>query len=220
MREYCNLTKLWDDYVSKNELARSFLSNETHCCLSVPSLTEFARVYEDNKGRRGAGAAFSERVFSYWIAKELFEHNVPLKVRIDDKISIELSGEIGSIPKVIDFSFKRGSGPCVYIEFKCNIDMVEKDLFKFYLMKRKHSEIVTSIFIWERSDHWEYAKGGLSQYARLLKDAQANGFLDRHFYFPIYDRNKEPILDEIIELEIAQFREFLHGHLTNTERTN
>lgn len=219
MREYCNLTELWDDYASKNELAKSFLSNETHCCLSVPSLTKFAKIYEENKGR-GAGAKFSERVFSYWIAKELFEYNVPLKVRIDDEISIELSGEIGSIPKKIDFSFKRGSGPRVYIEFKCNIDMVEKDLYKFYLMKRDDDEIVTSIFIWERSDNWEYAKGGPSQYARLLEDAQASGFLDRYFYFPIYDRNEESILDGRIELGIAKLSEFLHGRLTHTERAN
>ena len=215
MPEYSSIEELWNKYVCDNRLAKNFL--ERHRCLSVASLREFAEKYEKNKRGSEGGAKFSERVFSYWIAKELFEYDASSRVRIHDNREIRLHDKT-TVDKRIDFSFQRGSGPRVYIEFKCNIDMVEKDLFKFYLMKRNKCEIVTSIFIWERCDKWEYAKGGPSQYARLLEDTQAHGFLDEYFYFPIYDRNEEHIVDGRIKDEITKFCKFLHDPLPRRQR--
>jgi len=87
MREYSSLEALSDEYVCDNRLAKKFL--EKHRCLSVASLRKFAEKYEKNKGSEG-GAKFSERVFSYWIAKELFEYDVSSRVRIHDNREIRL----------------------------------------------------------------------------------------------------------------------------------
>jgi len=216
LKKPLNLQEYWQNYVSTNKHAKSFLTDKQNCYLLVASIEKFADIYESQKLDKTAGAKFSERVFSYWTIKELLKNNVSLSVKIHDNIQISIGDD--SITKKIDFSFQKNCGSRVYyIEFKCNIDMIEKDLYKFYLMKCYNSNhnFVTSMFIWERSDSRSYARGGLSQYALLLKDAKTNGFLDEYFFFPIYDRKEECILNERIEQEIEKFNYFLHSSIVS-----
>lgn len=205
----------YQEYISQNNDVINFLNNQNYCSLSVDSLRAFAERY-NNLQRRG-GAKFSERVFIYWTVKKLLQNNVSLNVKIHDKFNIPILPveENIEVPKIIDFSFQCNNSSRVYIEFKCNIDMVEKDLYKFYLMKRNNHNpsIITSIFIWERVDHWKYANGNHGQYALLLNDAKVKGSLDEFFYFPVYDRNNKYINDEIIEHKINIFSNFLCEHL-------
>lgn len=189
-------------YVNQNDEAGQFLKKNRE--LSPKSFGKFAVKYNDLGKQRG-GAKFSERIFTSWTTAVLREANFPGPVSIHHTYSI---GNIecddrSPLEKRIDFYFQSGKRK-VCIEFKCNIDNIEKDLYKFWLIKRngQNPDVVTVLLIWEAEDHWEYKKGGLSQYAKLLQDAEGNKILNAYFYLPQGN-------DAKIEENIDMYKTFL-----------
>ena len=117
-----------DQYINRNELAKKFLKD--HQLLSYDYLCAFAKMYEkrDVGGRKQGSAKFSERVFSYWTMKIIKEktcntHYSPKNVQL-------LCSNMR-----FDFFFESERNKRVFIEFKCNIDNIEKDLYKFFLLQ-------------------------------------------------------------------------------------
>jgi len=100
MKEFRNIDDFTTDYVAQNSDACQFV--EQYPRLGIKTLLAFSENYYS--GKKSKGAKFSERVFSYWLYKEI-EHLNPL-VRTQDNLSFILPlEEKPKINKPVDFSF-------------------------------------------------------------------------------------------------------------------
>jgi len=201
MSKYKSLEELKKNHIDKVPLAKKFLNDNSNKSLTYKSLRAFFDEYETAKknGKKEGGAKFSERVFSYWTMKNLKKNGSYPEVTIQHRHQIKLhsiKGEEAYVTKKFDFSFEGATNKKVFIEFKCNIDNIEKDLYKFFLLKGDKSikNSVTAIVIFEGEDNWKNKRkknnGELSGYAKLLQDSKAKELLDEYFYFPINNKRK------------------------------
>jgi len=211
---FYTIQEMQNEYINNNELANGFLNNHNNQALSYNSLRAFAGLYEerDQNGRRMGSAGFSERVFSYWTMRQL-ENNgnyTPVDIQYNHEIELRDDEDIlGTVRKRFDFSFVGLDDRRIIIEFKCNIDNVEKDLYKFYLLKRENlnaNRFVTALLVWEVENNWLDRNGNLGQYARLIRDAKVSGFLDEYFYFAVEDDEQN------IDQEIRGYAGFLQNY--------
>jgi hypothetical protein len=185
-----NLKEMKDEYINQNALARIFLQDRK--ILSINSLCAFFRKYEekDKNGKKKGSASFSERVFSYWTMKIL--NGKPCETHYSTQ-----NGQPLVHNKKFDFFFEGKGKKKVFIEFKCNVDNIEKDLYKFWLLKRDRDKadknIITALVIWEGNDNSKRKKiDEDSSYMKLLKDASVKkrNILNKYFYFPINNSKK------------------------------
>jgi len=196
-----------------NSKVSDFFKKKENRELTVNSLKAFGRNYEYWKKSKESGAKFSERIFTYWIIQELKTRGFKearLRKRYDVPIRIPTgNGKTEEITKVIDFCFIDKDGKEIYIEYKCNIDLVEKDLYKFYLIKRyKEQKPTTVLLIWEIRNNWnDKKKNEPSQCANLLINAKAERILDEYFYLPISDKNK-------LREQVFDFKRFIESKTT------
>jgi hypothetical protein len=84
---------------------------------------------------------------------------------------------IGTIKKWFDIVVEV-RGKTTLVEIKKNIDNVEKDLFKFILLKHspKGHEYRKIMVIWEEEDR-------SGSYAKILEFAKSKNWIDEWFYF-------------------------------------
>ncbi len=181
MTEYRNISDLKNGYIAQNDDALKFVND--YPLLTFESLLIFGKVYGCGKNRAGKlGSKFSERVFSYWIFNEIKQFNPIVKTQA--KIFLPLNNR--QVRKDVDLS-------CEYcdtqylIEFKANLDMVEKDLFKFWLFQElgQHDNSIKLMYIWECGDGRFDKNGEDNQYLSLLKYARDRKIIDEFFYFPM-----------------------------------
>ena len=216
MHKFDSLHKLRSHIEEGNRNVGNFLKEKENTELNANSFGTFVKEYEHLKGQEQSGSKFSERIFAYWIMREL-EEGVTLtlheKIEISPIAEGTSKGLEASVPKVIDYFINGKDNAGVFIELKKNIDNIEKDLYKFYLMKKsKYSDSNTVLLIWENEDHWKDRKSGnLSQYAILLEDAEYYRILDRHFYLSNTDTSKRRTDDITRRLEdqISKLKKFL-----------
>jgi hypothetical protein len=183
MREFNDLNELQQNYINENPQAANFLDQSARTELSSNSFGNFIETYTQRRERRG-GSAFSERVFSYWIMKILLDANFTPPFFVHKEIDVVLGyGQNTPVRKKIDFSFNRNNGNPVFIELKCNIDLIEKDLYKFFLMQSHNVNGEKLILIWEDEDRRQDQNQQPNQYIRLLNDAKHSSYLNEYFYF-------------------------------------
>jgi len=191
-------------YIAGNNEARQFLAQNQRLC--VASLRAFKEKYYS--GKSSLGAKFSERVFIYWLYKEV-ERFSPT-VRPQDKLPLILQLRDGEaeMEKRVDLSLEYG-GRKIIVELKTNIDMIEKDLYKLYLCHRfgPNEHIEKVLLVWEVKDN-RFNRGGTdSQYYSLIKLAQHDGVLDKFIYLPIEPESEGGFLEE----QLDELRSFLAG---------
>ena len=201
------------DDEEKNGRPRSFI--EEHPKLCIESLKAFKKKYypEDKNNPKGKGkplgAKFSERVFSYWLYKEVEEFDPTIESQKELVIKlpfIKPLTQLGNpenevkIKKTPDLYLQYNNRK-ILVEFKTNIDMVEKDLYKFWLYKRHGNpdkEIL--FFIWEGEDNRFYKRGNRSesQYHSMLRLA-VRDTIDEFVYFPIAENFDKEVLNHALE---------------------
>ena len=121
----------------------------------------------------------------------------------DNKLEIKRQYEfpliINGVSKLFDLYLKKTNNSSALIEFKCNIDMIEKDLFKFIYCKTESNKV---LFIWEVFDHRKTASGNPSSYLKMLEYFERNKNI-KYFYFPLLrdKKDKQDIPDEEITKE-------------------
>lgn len=168
------IDKLFDG----NEYASTFVAK--YPIISADSFQAFGKWYWDTQFPRGAGAKFSERVFTYWIYKVVGEMQTKvLETHYQCKLIIP------TVIKDIDLYIKTEQSETL-IEFKCNIDMIEKDLFK--LMHLNEPGKRKCLFIWEKHDSSTNRDGEDSSYMKLLKFFSSEKYGIDYFYFPLSRR--------------------------------
>lgn len=214
---YKSSAELRENYVKKNCDADKFLITHERIC--PMSLIEFKREYykeyrdetEGKKSRSSLGAKFSERVFAYWLFRELEDVGHQEGVSVHKKVRVTaVTSE--KIDYIIDFSFQNKHRN-YYIEFKCNIDNIEKDLYKFSRIHDRwregelgSEEPIKVLFVWEREDNsYKYRSGERRKDAVLLEDAKCTGILDDYFYFPC----EKELMATKLESEVARLTKFL-----------
>ena len=189
------------DYVGGNDDAKYFISQYPQ--IGIDSLKAFKRKYYED---RPLGAKFSERVFSYWLYKEVeeFSPTIERQKKLEIKLPLEPSGvsenEV-NIKKTPDLYLQYNNRK-ILVEFKTNIDMVEKDLYKFCLYKEYgDSDKEVLFFIWEREDNRFYKRGKRpeSQYHSMLRLAVDDSVIDEFVYFPIAEELDEEVLNDALE---------------------
>lgn len=184
-REY--LRRVIAKYINANEAATAFLNTEANRTLSEEAFVAFAEEYQ----QPDRGAKFSERVFTYWICREFESNGIGIKYcpQLRRKTNIE------SVEKIYDLVIKAGDLEIMF-EFKCNIDMVEKDIFKYMITSTIKNKTLKVLFVWERIGHANIG------YTEILNYALAQNWIDKYFYFPIYknkdDKHPHPSLKEAI----------------------
>ena len=175
------------DYVNENLIAQNFI--QKHECLTECNLIDFEREYA-LKGKEG-GAKFSERVFAYWL---YVEFNKIEQSQIEYIPHFRKLTRIDGVSKNYDFVVKTQRATNIF-EFKCNIDMVEKDIFKFFISDPNANRI---LLIWEAFDNSLTSSCEEGSYLKLLKFAKSNEWLTDYFYLPVYkDRLKKNVNDKI-----------------------
>lgn len=197
------MNNYFSEYIGRNSHAESFVKN--HKVLTVNSFFEFSKWYWDKSkfGPKGAGSKFSERVFASWVYNHLEGDKELEEISMQHKMPLIVPG----VKKQVDLYLKTQRGSLL-IEFKCNIDMVEKDLFKFSLSKSKSEKV---IFIWEMQDNMYSANGDDSSYLKLLKYFKKK-YNIYYFYFPVNNRlGSKSDAAKYLSIEIERFHEYLDG---------
>ncbi|MCX5718219.1 MAG: hypothetical protein NTW44_07985 [Nitrospirae bacterium] len=116
---------------------------------------------------------------------------------------MKINGAKNIIKKDADLFIKSNRNEII-IEFKCNIDMIEKDLFKLMLAPRKYKKI---LFIWEKRDNSKKAKSDKeSSYITILKYAKEKKWIDEYFYFPLLGKNGRKVAPSRLKKEIEKFK--------------
>lgn len=188
------------------EESRNFLNEFP--MFSAEAARAFCDTYYEGEGTKGTkGSKYSERVFKNWISNALQN-----KISDEEKISksgLKIGGEVISDSKKPDMYIKRNSdGKRVLIEFKCNIDMVEKDLFKIYFNSDNDCKYI--LFIWEHHDHSKSRRNPneYSSYLKILnsfkKHALSQGINFDFIYMPIYTDENETAKNGDVEEKFNQ----------------
>ncbi len=114
------------------------------------------------------------------------------------KLEITLENVPKPIAKIIDIKFETLNSVFL-VEIKKNIDLVEKDLFKWYLMKtcewkpKNGKQHKTVELIWE-----ENKMSDNCQYLCLLKYAKSQNWIDDYFYLT---KEQESFIEQLKGLE-------------------
>jgi hypothetical protein len=152
------------------------------------------------------GAKTSERFFQIFLCHILESLNCqptitrhhPLNIMLDAEREIEKRCRIDLR---IDMN-----ATTIFIELKKNIDLIEKDLFKWFLITKepsvqRHHKLQ---IIWEREDRSRDKRSGKpNQYQQLLKYAVLNGWIDDYFYLT-YDTFDDTV---------RKLRDFFQTHM-------
>ena len=204
MRQFHTIDDFRKRYVADNKIANQFVTDNNQ--ISVLSLKAFKDKYYSKKP--SLGSSFSERVFSYWLYKEV-EQFTPLVIRTQEILLITLPlGTEVQVKKSVDLSLEYNNGK-TFIEFKTNIDMIEKDLYKFYLHHRfsKDEQSKKLLFVWESTDSRFYKSGSDSQYFSLLNLALQDRVIDEFIYLPIDP--DDPLNEDFLVKELGKLKNFL-----------
>jgi hypothetical protein len=177
-----------------------FLRN--HPKFSADSARKFADKYYDSKSEGKLGSKFSERIFVKWILNALEGEIDRNNIKTHFPFSLMLDGKEITDGKKADLYIKRGDTE-VLIEFKCNIDNIEKDLFKFVFSDKKYKKI---LFIWEGWDKSENQNGEDSSYLKILKAFENPPYKIDYVYLPVYEKNKRELT---LDLE-KRFKELIN----------
>ena len=189
MQEFQSIQMLLDSYVAEDKSASKFLASKANQKLSVASVRRFINEYwyANDKQR---DKKFSERVLSCWVMNELIFRGFKNSVRTQEQISVPLKGISTSencIIKEIDFSTSVNQKKILF-EFKCHIDLVEKDLYKYQLLQEclPKEKFYTFLIVWDWNDKWFDKEGKVCQYGKLLEYSKAQGCLNEFLYLPGY----------------------------------
>lgn len=163
-----------DKFVRQNDYAFKFVTE--HPTISAESFQAFNDWYWAEEFPRGAGAKFSERVFTYWIYKAVKDMQPKVFTHYQCKLIIP------TVIKDVDLYIETTRSKTL-IEFKCNIDMIEKDLFK--LMHLNEPKKRKCLFIWEVYDNSKNRHDEDSSYMKLLKFFSDDKYGIDYFYFPL-----------------------------------
>ena len=193
------------NYIKENEKADAFLKNGMD--LQPETFYKFLEQYEELE--KSGGSKFSERVFAGWLETLLGE-----KAVLEPHKKIE--SVIPNVYKNYDFLVSLGSLKII-IELKCNIDMIEKDIFKFVITPSSPSaEIIKILLVWEKWDNSKARNGDLSSYMKIANHAKEKGWINAFFYLRGYDRKSmcectEKSMCECTELkkEINDMKEYI-----------
>ena len=191
------------EYIKKNKEAYEFVAKYPD--FTASAFKKFEEWYWDESkfDGKGGGSKFSERVFSFWIYNFLNSNNTSFEIKPQSKFPLVIDG----VTKQVDLHLLTNNGSSL-IEFKCNIDMIEKDIFKFIYSDLEANKI---IFIWEVCDNSKAANGEDSSYLKILKHFKSVSNIN-YFYFPLMDRKKEYYRSNIvISKEIAEFKKYLQS---------
>ncbi len=166
----------------------------------------FELYYPKDKIKGRQLSAFSERFFMLFLA-DLFKKWD--KIKYQRKLTLEKLSENGDDTyKFVDMAIIINSKEFL-IDFKMNIDLVEKDLFKGYLIKRKKLEgskkkLKYFLIIFEKKDDSKNKNTRDSQSLQLLKHGKKEGLISDYFYFPCknessymekeFDKTKEKLI--------------------------
>lgn len=195
MPEFNAIDDLVRGYVSQNADACCFVKRHNYLCLK--SFKEFLEIYYRNN--KSLGAKFSERVFSYWLynyfkdfeyfKNERFSPSIRVQEQVEIKMALERDCPI--ITKRFDVCLLANSKRVVLIEFKANIDMVEKDLYKFYLLNRFYEDknIKKVFLIFENENNAFNRRNQPGHYLSLLELAKEDKIIDEFIYLPGNDGN-------------------------------
>ena len=207
------------------------------------SFKEFVERYEfgeegyecGDKGKRGddvkegdrkkyRGAAGSERYFAIFfydlltrrckIREEDFDI---LRKNEDKEIHITILDQ--TITKYPDFVIRSDKSK-IYVEVKKNIDLVEKDIFKYILLREGKEENGMDTdagekvleVIWEYDDHSRSKEGNKGHYHTILEFAKQRGWIDHFTYLYVCD-SKGSLAEEDYENRIEELARFLKENL-------
>ncbi|MFA5386762.1 MAG: hypothetical protein WC297_03815 [Candidatus Paceibacterota bacterium] len=183
--EFKKLKEMKDKYEKENGPTKTFLKKYGE--LSEKSLLAFFDEHykKDKSNNRIRSSSFSDRVFAWWTMQFLNDKvcNAPYSPKDDNPLVSN---------KKFDFFFEGRGKKKVFIEFKKNIDNIEKDLFKFWLLNGAGTDknIITALVVWEENDNSTYKNGDRSSYINILKHAKKAEFLTEYFYLPKDNREK------------------------------
>ena len=194
-------TKL-EVYIDNNEQAKLFL--QKFPILSAESFFEFGEEYYINGP---AGSKFSERVFTQWI------HNAVEKLSPQLITQSKLELIVEGVKKEVDLQLILRGTDHFLIEFKCNIDMIEKDIFKFIFLSNKTAK--KSIFIWEYTDFSQSRDNTDSSYLKILNYFKINYNID-YFYFPLHKKDGKRYDQDALQQKIDTFIDYLKSTDSNT----
>jgi hypothetical protein len=200
-----------NEYIQQNEQSRLFLQNYPELC--ADSFFKFEEEYykKMNEKDKSAGSKFSERVFTQWIynvVKDLSPTLIP-------QAKLELASE--GVQKQIDLHLMLRNKDHFLIEFKCNIDMIEKDIFKFIYLKQTNAKKL--MFIWESVDSSRSRHNDFCSYIKILDFFKKNNGIE-YFYFPLWQKNGKTYLKydaETLQKNIDYFINYLR--CTNSNAT-
>lgn len=192
------------EYIKKNSSAVKFLQKKSNQSFNVNSFKRFGEEYS-----KSGNAAFSEKVFVKWIWNELKENN-KVEITPQKTYPIEIKGGTGRIEKNADLFIETNKIKMI-LEFKCNIDMIEKDIFKLMLAPKEYKKL---LFIWEQYNNELNRFGVDSSYTTILKCAKEQKWIDDYFYFPLWEKDDETrVPDNKIKKEIERFKKYLKVNL-------
>ena len=190
------ITKLYN-YISQNQQALYFVTK--YPVLSADNFFKFGEEYY-SRGT-SAGSKFSERVFTKWI----YESVADLDPRWTKQSKLDLL--VQGVQKQVDLQLVL-NGIEFLIEFKCNIDMIEKDIFKFIYLKDQTPQKL--IFIWEYIDNSQSVRNGDSSYLRILDYFEKNNGIN-YYYFPLRNHDKTPYDGNNLQQKIDSFINYLRS---------
>ena len=186
------------------------------------SFKEFVERYESD--RRYKSAAGSERYFAIFfydlltrrckIREEDFDI---LRKNEDKEIHITILDQ--TITKYPDFVIRSDKSK-IYVEVKKNIDLVEKDIFKYILLREGKEENGMDTdagekvleVIWEYDDHSRSKEGNKGHYHTILEFAKQRGWIDHFTYLYVCD-SKGSLAEEDYENRIEELARFLKENL-------
>ena len=176
--------------------------------------TYYRFVTKDGKQVKSGGGKYSERFFALFLAHILTDLGKEFALRRRKKVRIHLEKD-KSVNKLFDFCLSF-DGREILIEQKFNIDLVEKDIFKFYLLNRalgrRRPEAVIIIFSGICDVGQEEMSGS---YVTLLEFAKREGFLDEFFVIGLADTygdwKEKRYNSRRYDEQLGKLRTFLQG---------
>jgi hypothetical protein len=138
---------------------------------------DFLDRYKTTKGRSATSEPY-------------FQHKIQSLIGIRGTVTrhkdiILQKSKLQGVKKRFDFCLEMDD-KITLIELKKNIDVVEKDLFKFLLLSRENLNFRTVLIIWEEKNNW-----GSGHYPKLLDFGKHMTWIDEWFYIHKDNYEKE-----------------------------